>query len=111
MKARPCTGLSLLNISLDTLRPDRFEEMTRRRGQERVMETIQHAVDLGFDPVKVRPSSFPPNPMQARRRTAVALQRHRRAETRRYGRASMLFYKAMSVRWTDQTTLLPDLHR
>jgi len=38
---------------LDTLREDRFEHMTRRRGHERVLETIQQAVDLGYDPVKV----------------------------------------------------------
>lgn len=47
-------GLSLLNISLDTLRPDRFEQMTRRRGHERVMAAILRAVELGYDPVKVR---------------------------------------------------------
>ena len=46
-------GLSALNVSLDTLRPDRFEHMTRRRGHERVMAAIQHALRLGFDPVKV----------------------------------------------------------
>lgn len=46
-------GLSLLNISLDTLRPDRFERMTRRRGHSRVLEAIQSAVRLGYDPVKV----------------------------------------------------------
>jgi len=47
--------LALLNLSLDTLRPERFEQMTRRRGLERVLETIQTAVDLGYDPVKVGP--------------------------------------------------------
>ena len=52
-------GMSLLNISLDTLRPDRFEQMTRRRGLERVLETIQEAVDLGFKPVKVNMTNFP----------------------------------------------------
>lgn len=46
-------GLSLLNISLDTLRPDRFEAMTRRRGHSRVLDSIHAAVDLGYDPVKV----------------------------------------------------------
>ena len=46
-------GLSALNISLDTLRPERFEAMTRRRGHERVMGAIEHALRLGFDPVKV----------------------------------------------------------
>jgi GTP 3',8-cyclase len=46
-------GLSLLNISLDTLRPDRFEEMTRRQGHKRVLDTIFEADRLGFNPVKV----------------------------------------------------------
>lgn len=46
-------GLTSVNISLDTLRPDRFERMTRRKGHDRVMRAIQDAVDLGFDPVKV----------------------------------------------------------
>lgn len=48
-----CAGLSLLNLSLDTLRADRFEQMTRRRGHERVLETLDLALSLGFDPVKV----------------------------------------------------------
>ena len=52
-KGLPRAGLSLINVSLDTLRADRFERMTRRRGHERVLETIQQAVDLGYDPVKV----------------------------------------------------------
>lgn len=46
-------GLSLLNISLDTLQPERFVAMTRRQGHERVMACIWKAVQLGFDPVKV----------------------------------------------------------
>lgn len=46
-------GLTLLNISLDTLRPERFEAMTRRRGHDRVLRSIHAAVRCGFDPVKV----------------------------------------------------------
>lgn len=46
-------GLNLLNISLDTLVPAKFEFMTRRKGHERVMESICKAVDLGYNPVKV----------------------------------------------------------
>jgi Radical SAM superfamily len=46
-------GLTHVNISLDTLRPERFEHMTRRRGHERVLESIERALALGFDPVKV----------------------------------------------------------
>ncbi|KVH87732.1 Aldolase-type TIM barrel [Cynara cardunculus var. scolymus] len=47
------SGLNLLNISLDTLVPAKFEFMTRRKGHERVMESIYAAVDLGYNPVKV----------------------------------------------------------
>lgn len=46
----PTAGLSLLNISLDTLQPERFVAMTRRQGHERVMACIWKAVQLGFDP-------------------------------------------------------------
>ncbi|KAK9908479.1 hypothetical protein WJX75_008530 [Coccomyxa subellipsoidea] len=53
LAALQAAGLNLLNISVDTLRPDRFESMTRRRGHERVMAAIHHAVSLGYDPVKV----------------------------------------------------------
>ena len=43
----------MLNISVDTLRPERFEQMTRRRGHDRVMDAIHNAIQLGYDPVKV----------------------------------------------------------
>ena len=46
-------GLDLLNISLDTLVPAKFEFITRRKGWERVMESIDMALDLGYNPVKV----------------------------------------------------------
>ncbi|XP_057807617.1 GTP 3',8-cyclase, mitochondrial [Salvia miltiorrhiza] len=46
-------GLSLLNISLDTLVPAKFEFMTRRRGHERVLKSIDAAIELGYSPVKV----------------------------------------------------------
>lgn len=48
-------GLNLVNISLDTLIPAKFEFMTRRRGHDRVIESINTAVDLGYSPVKVCP--------------------------------------------------------
>ncbi|XP_027113623.1 GTP 3',8-cyclase, mitochondrial isoform X2 [Coffea arabica] len=51
-KLKEC-GLNLVNISLDTLVPAKFEFMTRRKGYERVMESINAAVDLGYNPVKV----------------------------------------------------------
>lgn len=43
-------GLDAINISLDTLRPKRFEEITRRRGWERVIAGIDLAVQLGYKP-------------------------------------------------------------
>ncbi|XP_052727182.1 GTP 3',8-cyclase, mitochondrial-like isoform X1 [Vigna angularis] len=46
-------GLTSLNISLDTLVPAKFEFMTRRKGHEKVMNSINAAIDLGFNPVKV----------------------------------------------------------
>lgn len=46
-------GLSMLNISLDTLVPAKFELMTRRRGHDRVMKSIDAAIELGYNPVKV----------------------------------------------------------
>lgn len=54
-KLKEC-GLNLVNISLDTLVPAKFEFMTRRKGHERVMESINAAVNLGYNPVKVRSS-------------------------------------------------------
>lgn len=51
-KLKEC-GLNLVNISLDTLIPAKFEFMTRRKGHERVMESIDAAIDLGYNPVKV----------------------------------------------------------
>ena len=46
-------GLNLLNISLDTLIPAKFEFITRRKGFQHVMKGIDTAIDLGFRPVKV----------------------------------------------------------
>ena len=46
-------GLQRLNISLDSLRRDRFLALTRRDGLHQVLEGIDAAVEAGFDPVKV----------------------------------------------------------
>ena len=46
-------GLRRVNISLDSLRPDRFEELTRRQALDRVLDGIDAAVDAGFSPVKI----------------------------------------------------------
>ncbi|XP_012264226.1 molybdenum cofactor biosynthesis protein 1 isoform X2 [Athalia rosae] len=46
-------GLDGLNISLDTLKEERFEKFTRRKGWNRVMAAIDLAVQLGYNPVKI----------------------------------------------------------
>ena len=46
-------GLDRINISLDSLRPDRFAELTRRDELPKVLSGIRAAVVAGFDPVKV----------------------------------------------------------
>ena len=46
-------GLKRINVSLDTLRADRFTEMTRRDELDHVLDGIDAAIDAGFDPVKV----------------------------------------------------------
>ncbi len=49
---RAC-GICRINISLDTLKPDRFFQITRRDYFERVIQGIQEAERLGFDPIKI----------------------------------------------------------
>ncbi|XP_062118056.1 GTP 3',8-cyclase, mitochondrial [Humulus lupulus] len=51
-KLKQC-GLTSLNISLDTLIPAKFEFLTRRKGHHRVLDSINTAIELGYDPVKV----------------------------------------------------------
>jgi cyclic pyranopterin phosphate synthase len=46
-------GLARVNISLDTLRPERFEQLTRRDDLHRVLDGIDAALAAGFDPVKL----------------------------------------------------------
>ena len=46
-------GLDRVNVSLDTLRPDRFLEMTRRNELARVLDGIEAAKEAGFSPVKI----------------------------------------------------------
>lgn len=43
-------GLNGLNISLDTLKAKKFEEITRRKGMDRVLAGIDLAIQLGFKP-------------------------------------------------------------
>ncbi len=46
-------GLRRVNISLDTLDREKFEQMTRRDELERVLDGIDAAIEAGFDPVKI----------------------------------------------------------
>ncbi len=46
-------GLGRINISLDTLRPERFERITRRPGRDRVLAGIDAALAAGLAPVKL----------------------------------------------------------
>jgi GTP 3',8-cyclase len=46
-------GLDAVNLSLDTLRPDRFRAITLRDGCEETIAAIRAAADAGFDAVKV----------------------------------------------------------
>jgi cyclic pyranopterin phosphate synthase len=46
-------GLDAVNLSLDTLRPDRFKAITLRDGCEETIAAIRAAAEAGFDKVKV----------------------------------------------------------
>lgn len=46
-------GLTRVNISLDTLRPDRFEAISRRPGLDRVLRGIDAAIAAGLGPIKL----------------------------------------------------------
>jgi cyclic pyranopterin phosphate synthase len=46
-------GLRRLNVSLDTLDPGRFFELSRRHGLEQIIEGILAAKEVGFHPIKV----------------------------------------------------------
>jgi GTP 3',8-cyclase len=51
-------GLRRINVSLDTLNPDKFRQITRRDGLERVIAGILAAKRAGFEPVKVNAVSI-----------------------------------------------------
>jgi GTP 3',8-cyclase len=46
-------GLRRINISLDTLDPDRFRQISRRDGLEDVLAGIDAALRAGFTPIKI----------------------------------------------------------
>jgi len=53
--ARPLkkAGLQRVNISLDTMNPEKFSEITRGGDINKVLRGIQAAKDAGFEPVKI----------------------------------------------------------
>jgi GTP 3',8-cyclase len=51
-------GLRRINISLDTLDPDRFRQLARRDGLTQVLDGIHAAKKAGFDPVKINAVSI-----------------------------------------------------
>ncbi|MGH9212632.1 MAG: GTP 3',8-cyclase MoaA [Acidimicrobiales bacterium] len=51
--ALKAAGLNRVNVSLDTLLPDRFETLTRRDQLDAVLDGIDAAADAGLHPVKV----------------------------------------------------------
>src|SRR5262249_31344179 len=51
-------GLRRINVSLDTLDPTRFRQVTRRDGLEKVIDGILAAKRAGFEPVKVNAVSI-----------------------------------------------------
>ncbi len=53
LPALQSAGINLLNISLDTLRPNRFKEITRRDGLNLVLDAIDFAIEAGYSPVKI----------------------------------------------------------
>jgi len=46
-------GLNSINISLDTLIEEKFVKIARRLGFQAVMNSINKALELGFNPVKI----------------------------------------------------------
>jgi len=52
-KALKDAGLSRVNVSLDTLQPERFAAITRRGGLDKVLAGLHAAEDAGLTPLKI----------------------------------------------------------
>ncbi|OUS25212.1 cyclic pyranopterin phosphate synthase MoaA [Gammaproteobacteria bacterium 45_16_T64] len=46
-------GVSRINVSLDSLQPERFKEITRTGKLSKVLEGIEEAVEAGFERIKI----------------------------------------------------------
>ncbi|XP_046440396.1 GTP 3',8-cyclase, mitochondrial-like isoform X2 [Daphnia pulex] len=53
LPALKAAGLNMLNVSLDTLIPAKFEFITRRKGFEKVLQGIDVSLELGYNPLKL----------------------------------------------------------
>lgn len=51
-------GLMRLNVSLDSLRPEIFERITRRKGLEQVLAGIRKASEAGFERIRINAVSI-----------------------------------------------------
>lgn len=51
-------GLMRLNVSLDSLRPDVFERITRRAELDRVLAGLERAVEVGFRQIRINAVSI-----------------------------------------------------
>ncbi|HWY86630.1 MAG TPA: radical SAM protein, partial [Gemmataceae bacterium] len=52
------SGMRRINISLDTLNPERFRQLTRREGLDKVVAGILAAKKAGFQPIKLNAVSM-----------------------------------------------------
>ena len=51
-------GLSRLNVSLDSIDPEVFEKVTRRKGLDKVLAGIQAAQEAGFEKIRINAVSI-----------------------------------------------------
>jgi len=51
-------GLMRLNVSLDSLRPEIFEQITRRKGLEQVLAGLRRAAEVGFRRIRINAVSI-----------------------------------------------------
>ncbi|MFT5302126.1 MAG: cyclic pyranopterin phosphate synthase [Mariniblastus sp.] len=51
-------GLDRLNVSLDTIDPDRFKQITRRKGLDKVLAGIEAAQAAGFSKIRINAVSI-----------------------------------------------------
>lgn len=110
-------GLTHLNLSLDTLRPKRFERIALRRGFEKTMRSIDAALALGYRPLKLNVVVMG-GVNDDELCDFVEFVRERPINVRfiefmpfagnRWQRASLVNYRAMLDRLSMRYTLVPD---